>query len=87
MGGDAERAQMLGETDMIWVATNNRHLYYYLTHVPVPSWRDDPFRKMVEAMIDGQDEGRMYGFRFRVAARDVDRLLLEIARAAAEPEG
>lgn len=79
-----QRMAILHHTDYIWIVRDNRHQYYYLNYLPEPSWRQDPFRLLVEEIIRTDSAGSLYGYRFVPVALDRERLLVKVTSAGTE---
>ena len=75
---EPERRKMLAATDYIWIAANNRHMYYYLAHTPLPDWHHDPFRLMVLELQRSREPKKMYGFCFFPIESDTEHLLIQV---------
>lgn len=75
---EEKRRRMLSRIDFIWVDLNG-FPYYYLYHMPLEEWHADPFRQMVEAMLEGRDYvNSLYGVRFIPLDIAFSRLLLKV---------
>ncbi len=73
-----QRREILARTDYIWVNLN-RFPYYYLYHLPRKEWRADPFRQLVEAIVEGRSAlGQLYGVRLLPVDISFTRLLLKV---------
>lgn len=79
------RRALLAKTDYLWIALQQEHDYYYLFHLPDPSWENDPFRHMILQIIDDNRPAVMYGFRFTPVACDQVRLILKVEAAGTLP--
>ena len=78
VAGEDKRREILARTDYIWVNLN-RFPYYYLYHLPREEWRADPFRQMVEAIVEGRSAlGQLYGVRLLPVDISFTRLLLKV---------
>lgn len=75
---EASRKQILSRTDYIWIVTNNRHPYYYLSHIPLPAWQTDRFRLMAYKMMQDHQPNTLYGFLFTPIEIDGERLLIMV---------
>lgn len=74
------RTAMLGNTDYIWIALTGEHQYYYLDYLAIPSWREDPFRRLIAEIITTGTRRSLYGFRFDPVDMNRERLLLRVER-------
>lgn len=74
-----KRQEVLARTDFIWVDRNG-YPFYYLYYLPLASWRHDPFREMVQTLLENQTpQANLYGFHFSVVENDYRHLLLKVA--------
>jgi hypothetical protein len=76
------RKSILANTDYIWIALNDRHPYYYLSHIPVPAWEKDPFRIMIMEILRTNRSSSLYGYRFFPVERNENRLVVKV-----QPDG
>jgi len=80
VASDEQRRAILARTDFIWFDLN-RFPYYYLYHLARAEWRADPFRLMVQSILEGKSQSpSLYGVRFVPLDISVNRLLLKVER-------
>lgn len=75
---ESGRRELLAKIDYIWIALDDRHPYYYLSHLPVPAWNDDPFRRLVLDLLASGRSKTLYGFTFEPVAANDDRLVIRV---------
>lgn len=76
--GEQKRKEILSRTDYIWFDLNG-FPYYYLFHLPQREWGADPFRLMVQAILENRRQSfSMYGFRFIPVDISFSSLLLKV---------
>ncbi|MDD2855378.1 MAG: hypothetical protein PHU01_07605 [Desulfuromonadaceae bacterium] len=75
---EQERRRILANTDLIWIAMEFYHPCYYLNYTPKESWVSDPFRLMVEKIIENQKDNHLYGFTFEPVEIDEEKLILRV---------
>lgn len=78
VANEAKRKQILSRTDYIWIMTNNRHPYYYLSHLPLPEWQTDKFRLMIYEMMQDHRPKSLYDFIFIPIEIGGERLLIQV---------
>lgn len=75
---EERRRAVLAETDLVWIATDASHHFFYLEYVPERAWLSDPFRVMVHEIFRTGMPGSLYGYRFEPLERDARKLLLRV---------
>jgi len=83
---DVHRRAILGAIDLIWIDLTGQHQYYYLDYLPIPAWRHDPFRRMINGIIASRTAGSLYGFRFTPEKISREGLLLRVSPETADSQ-
>ncbi|GAM10550.1 hypothetical protein OR1_02839 [Geobacter sp. OR-1] len=78
VSSELKRRELLAKTDYILLAMNDSHPYYYLTHLLVPEWDNDPFRLMIHDIIRNGRERFLYGFSFAPVAINPEYLIVKV---------
>jgi hypothetical protein len=73
---DSERKEVLKKLDYIWIS-KGKYPWYYLNYVPVPLWRDDPFRCALLETMRGATV-RIYNHHLVPIINDEAKLVIKI---------